>query len=118
MSTYIKVDGNPDDVTGTGARLKGQAESFKAQVQSVLGDIESIEADAPWGTDDPGQAFMKSYNQTPEGGGTPFSQSLKDELGNAGDQLSKAGDGIMLAMTQYQGTDTGNSSDIKNVKKV
>jgi len=116
MSTYVNVNGNPDDVTGTGARLKGQAESFGAQVKSILGDIQSIEAQQPWGTDEPGQAFLASYNQQPAGGGAPFSQSLQDEMSTAGEQLGKTGDGIMLAMVQYQSTDSTNSDDIKNVK--
>src|SRR5689334_20513861 len=117
MSTYIKVQGDPDDVTGTGARLKAQADSFSAQAESLLSDIQSIDAGRPWGGDEPGRRFEESYNQEPEGGGAPFSQSLQDSLSKAGDQLGKAGDGIMLAMAEYQGTDTTNSDDIRNIKQ-
>src|SRR5690349_1238920 len=117
MSTYVNVNGNPDEVTGTGARLKAQAEEFSSQVKSVLSDIQAIDAQQPWGGDDPGQAFLKSYHQEPEGGGAPFSQSLQDEMSTAGDQLSKTGDGVMFAMVQYQSTDSLNDDDIKNVKK-
>lgn len=115
MSTYVEVNGNPDDVTGTGARLKAAAQSFGAQAQSILNEITSIEAPQPWGSDEPGQAFLTSYNQTPQGSDTPFSQALQDDLTTAGEHLDKAGDGIMLAMVEYQSTDQTNSDAIKTV---
>jgi hypothetical protein len=115
MSTYVEVNGNPDDVTATGARLKAQADSFATQAQSVLSDITSIEGNAPWGGDAPGQEFVKAYNQTPKDGGAPFSDSLKDELSHAGEQLGKAGDAIMSAMVGYQSTDITNKDDISKV---
>jgi hypothetical protein len=118
MSSYLDLNGDPNEVTGIGARLKGQAESFAAQAQAILGDIQSIEGRAPWGDDEIGNTFVSRYNGVPEGGDTPFSQSLQDELGSAGENLGKAGDGIMLAMSSYQSTDSINESDIKGVKQV
>lgn len=115
MSTYVEVNGNPDDVTGTGARLKAAAQSFGAQAKSILGEIQSIDAQQPWGSDEAGHAFLTSYNQTPQGSHTPFSQALQDDLSTAGEHLDKAGDGIMLAMVEYQSTDSTNSDSIKSV---
>lgn len=115
MSSYLDLHGDPNEVSGIGARLKGQAESFAAQAQAILGDIQSIEGRAPWGNDEIGDTFVSRYNGVPEGGDTPFSQSLQDEMSHAGDNLGKTGDGIMLAMSSYQSTDSINESDIKNV---
>jgi len=115
MSSYLDLNGDPNEVTGIGARLKGQAESFQAQAQAILGDIQSIEGRAPWGNDEIGDTFVSRYNGVPEGGDTPFSESLQDEMSRAGDNLGKAGDGIMLAMSSYQSTDSINEGDIKNV---
>jgi hypothetical protein len=115
MSTYVKVDGNPDDVTATGARLKAQAAALGAQAQALLQEIKTLDGGEPWGHDEPGREFAKQYNQVPAGGTTPFSESLKDELAKAGELLSKVGDAIMLAMVNYQGTDSANSNDISKV---
>jgi len=114
MSTYIRLQGDPDEVSATGARLKAEAEAFGAQAKSILGDIQSIEAQQPWGSDEPGQKLLERYNQAPAGG-APFSQSLRDQLSTAGDELSRAGDAVMLAMVDYQSTDATNADDIKNV---
>ncbi len=116
MSTYVKLNGDPDDVTGVGARLKAEAETFGGKANAILNDIQSIEGGQPWGSDEPGQAFIKQYNQTPDGGGTPFSESLREELGNAGQHLSQTGDAIMMAMAEYQSTEIVNTNDIKSVK--
>jgi hypothetical protein len=117
MSTYVNVHGDPDDVTGTGARLKAAAETFGAKAQAILTEIQSIDSSRPWGSDEPGRAFDEQYNQVPPGGNTPFSESLQTEMSSAGEHLNKAGDGIMLAMTGYQSTDVVNTNDIKNVKQ-
>jgi hypothetical protein len=115
MSNYIKVEGDPDDVIGIGARLKSQAASFGAQAQGILHEITSIDGGAPWGQDETGHEFQKSYNQVPEGGDTPFSDAVKTELSKAGEQLDKVGDGIMLAMTSYQSVDTTSEHDIRKL---
>jgi hypothetical protein len=117
MSTYVDLHGDPDDVTSTGARLKAAAESFGAQAKEILNEIQSIDTGAPWGSDEPGQAFASQYHQTPQGGGPPFSESLQTEMSSAGEHLGKAGDAIMLAMSGYQSTDITNTNDIKNVEK-
>lgn len=117
MSTYVSLNGQPDDVTAVGARLKAEAETFGANAKSILNDIQSIESGQPWGSDEPGQAFVAQYNQAPDGG-TPFSDSLREELGTAGDHLNQTGDAIMMAMTNYQSTEITNTNDIKSVKDV
>src|SRR5258705_11441505 len=117
MSTYVDLHGDPDDVTSTGARLKAEADSFGGKAQSILNDIVSLEAGAPWGGDEPGQAFADQYNHAPENG-TAFSESLRKELGEAGKHLGDTGDAIMQAMVQYQSTDITNTNDIKNIKNV
>ncbi len=115
MSTYVSLNGEPDDVTAVAARLKAEAETLGGKAKSLLNDIQSLESGQPWGSDEPGQAFIAQYNQAPDGG-TPFSESLREELGDAGDHLNKTGDAIMMAMTDYQSTDIINSNDIKNVQ--
>jgi hypothetical protein len=115
MSTYVKVEGDPDDVTGIGARLTAQAASFGAQAQGILHEITTIDSAAPWGQDETGQEFQKSYNQVPEGGDTPFSDAVKTELSKAGELLDKVGNGIILAMGSYQSVDTTNENDIRKL---
>lgn len=117
MSTYVNLHGDPDDVTGTGARLKAAAETFSTRSQALLNEIQSIDGSRPWGSDEPGRAFDEQYNQVPAGGDTPFSESLQKELSTAGEHLGRAGDAIMLAMSGYQSTDIVNTNDISNVKK-
>jgi hypothetical protein len=118
MSTYIKVEGDPEDVTAIGARLKAQAAAFGAQAQGILHEITAIDGAAPWGQDDAGRTFAEQYNKVPEGSDPntpPFSEAVKNELSKAGEQLDKVGQAIIMTMAGYQGTDATNDNDIRKV---
>jgi|SRR5215467_2535161 len=105
----------PAQVAATALQLKSLAVEFGAQAGGILAGIESIEGRKPWGSDEPGQAFERSYNQTPQDSDTPFSKSLHDELGNAGKVLGELSDNILNAVASYQSTDVDSSEDIVNV---
>ncbi len=117
MGTYVDVN-DPNGVAAVGALLRAKADALAAQAKQVLGDIQSHEAGAPWGADQVGADFLKNYQQTPQGGGTAFDQSLKDELAGAGQDLARTGDGVMMAMVNFQGTDNGNAADIRGTTAV
>ena len=116
MPTYLKIDGNPDEVSGTGALIKAQAEAFAGKAQGILSEIDTLEGGAPWGADATGQSFHHQYTAVPQGSDKPFNEALRDELQNAGKDLTKTGDGVILAMTGYQSNDTTSASDISRVK--
>jgi hypothetical protein len=104
----------PQQVAATGIQLKALATEFGSSASAILGEIESIEGGQPWGHDETGQAFASSYNQVPSGGDKPFSQSLRDELSDAGKTLGTISDGIVNAVAEYQLTDSDNSDAINN----
>ncbi|WP_131785283.1 hypothetical protein [Protofrankia symbiont of Coriaria ruscifolia] len=112
MSTFLDVDGDPNEVSATGALLRSMAQTFKTKVQGPLADINAIDAERPWGADHFGEGFEHTYNYTPEGTDQPLRDSVRDGMSNAGDLLTRVGDGTVLAMTEYQGTDVQNASDI------
>jgi hypothetical protein len=125
MSTYVSVNGSPDEVSGVGAQLKAKADAMNASAQGILADIQGKEAGAPWGGDPTGQDFYnKQYHVIPqtEGGGdpapgTPYAdEALKDKLLNAGNDLAKIGNGMIDAMVGYQSADTTSAIDLSKVK--
>ena len=125
MSTYVSVSGSPDEVSGVGAQLKARAEALNSNAQAILSDIQGREAGAPWGGDQTGQDFYtKQYHVIPqtEGGGqpapgTPYADdALKDTLANAGNDLSKIGNGMIDAMVGYQSADATSAADLSKVK--
>jgi hypothetical protein len=118
MSTLINIDGNPDDVRGTGAQLKAMAEDLGAQAASIASEIETKESGQPWGNDHFGNSFktqQNGYLSVPEGADKPFNEILKHELNNAGEGLGRIGDGTMGAMNDYQLTDGVNGQQINKV---
>ena len=116
MGTYIDIQGDPNDLTGRGAMLKAIAEKFKAQADAVASQIAGVEGEQPWGHDKFGDAFVQFYNQPPEGGGDPVKDQIKQGLDEAGHLLGQVGDRTILAMTEYQGTDSENASDINSTR--
>ena len=116
MGTYVDIQGDPNDVTGRGAMLKAIAAKFKAEAAGVASKISGVEGEQPWGQDKFGDAFVKFYNQPPEGGGDPVKDQIRDGLSEAGDLLDKVGGRTMLAMTEYQGTDSQKSADITSTQ--
>jgi hypothetical protein len=115
MGTYVNVEGNPNEIGGKGAVLRGLAEGFQAQVQGVVGEIEAVEGEHPQASDKYGQAFDASYKQVPEGGTEPLRDSVVDGMSRAGERLVTLGGGVVDAMASYQGTDAQNASDITHV---
>lgn len=115
MGSFIDIQGDPNEVGATGAQLRALAESFEAKTKAILGDINAVEAERPWGSDKYGNAFEASYHQTGEGGDTPLSTDVKDGMSEAGRRLARVGQGTVMAMTEYQGVDAQNSADLRNV---
>jgi hypothetical protein len=112
MGTYLDIEGDPNEVTGTGAKLRAMAESFQGRAQGILGDIRAVEGERPWGSDQYGQAFETTYNVVPEGGEGTLRDSVQDGMQDAGGRLKRVGENTVLAMTEYQGTDADNAAQI------
>jgi hypothetical protein len=112
LGTYLRVDGDPNEVSGTGAILRSMGETLNNRAQGILGDINAVEAERPWGDDSYGQAFESTYNVTPEGSDGPLRQAVADGMSRAGEGLTRVGDATVLAMSEYQGTDVENRDDI------
>jgi hypothetical protein len=117
VGTYVDIDGDPNDIGARGAALSALGTSFHAKAAAVLSEIQAIEAEQPWAHDEAGNSYWETYNKPPEGGTTPFRETLQDGLARAGDLLSKIGQKTMLAMTEFQGIDQQNSADIKSAKQ-
>jgi hypothetical protein len=112
MGTFLNVDGDPNEVAGTGAVLRSIAESFKTETQAVLGEINAVHAERPWGSDQYGNAFETTYYAVPDGAEESLPDLVETGMNRAGDGLSRVGDGTILAMTEFQGTDIDNATRI------
>ena len=113
MGSYLDIQDDPNEVSGTGAILRSIGTSFQSEAQGILGDIRAVEGERPWGNDSYGQAFEQTYNVVPEGGEGSLRDGLADGLDRAGDGLIKSGDKTVMAMTEFQGVDDDNANDIK-----
>jgi uncharacterized protein YukE len=116
MSTYLKINENPDEITGMGAQIQARGTELNSAAQGILSEITTLEAGAPWGGDDTGRGFHKQYTHVPDGGGSPANESLKDVLAKAGKDLEKIGGGVMRAMVGYQASDQDSATDISRTK--
>jgi|SRR5690606_25316067 len=113
MGTYLKIDGDPNEISGKGAILRSLGETFRARIQGLQGEIQAIEAERPWGNDKYGQAFESTYNYVPDGSETRLRDDLSEGMSHAGERLIKVGDKTVLAMTEYQATDATNETEIR-----
>jgi hypothetical protein len=112
MGSYLDIQDDPNEVSGTGAILRSIGTSFKSQAQGILGDINAVGSERPWGNDQYGQAFEQTYNVVPEGSEGPLREAVSDGLNRAGEGLVNVGDKTVMAMTEFQGVDDGNRDDI------
>jgi hypothetical protein len=112
MGTYLNVEGDPNELAGKGAILRSMAATFASQARTYQAQISAIEGEEPWGSDEYGQAFRTTYFAQPEGAEVPLPAMVSKGLGQAGERLTKVGDNTILAMTDYQGTDTANAGQI------
>ena len=112
MGSYLDIQDDPNEVSGTGAILRSIGTSFQSQAQGILGEINAVEGERPWGSDSYGQAFEQTYNVVPEGSEGPLREAVDDGLNRAGEGLVKGGDKTVMAMTEYQGVDDDNRNNI------
>ncbi len=112
MGSYLDIRDDPNEVSGTGAILRSIGTSFKSQAQGILGEINAVDGERPWGNDQYGQAFEQTYNVVPEGSDGPLREAVSDGLNRAGEGLVNVGDKTVMAMTEFQGVDDGNRDDI------
>ncbi|GAB3161178.1 hypothetical protein GCM10027290_68020 [Micromonospora sonneratiae] len=116
MVTFIDIDGDPNQVSATGAVLRAMAEGFRGKIQGIKGEISGIESERPWGNDKYGKAFETTFNQVPDGGESSLRDSVADGMSRAGDGLIKVGDTTILAMTSYLGVDIEGETEINQVQ--
>jgi hypothetical protein len=112
MGSFLDIQDDPNEVTGTAAILRSMGTSFQSEAQTILGDINAVNAERPWGNDEYGQAFEQTYNVVPEGSEVPLRDAVDDGLSRAGEGLIKPADKTVLAMTEYQGVDDDNRTNI------
>jgi hypothetical protein len=76
MSTYLEIDGDPNQVGASGAAVRAVSESFTARSRAIAANIRAIEAERPWGDDKYGQAFETTYSFVPDGGRSPLREEI------------------------------------------
>jgi hypothetical protein len=113
MPDFVSIVGGTEPIRAAGAKISALADKLQARSAAVAADIDALEADEPWGGDEAGQNFFKSYTDATDGG--PFNEALKDLLNNGADDLHRVGDGIVAAMDVLQLTDGDNASAIGGV---
>lgn len=115
MGTFINVDGDPNEVRGTGAGIRAMAEVFGGDIRGILSKINGLDASRPWGSDSFGEDFNKQYNQIGEDGKTA-SDRMKGWLQQAGEGAESASLKTMRAMDGYQAEDHRGGIDINSVR--
>jgi hypothetical protein len=114
MGTFLRIDDDPNEISGGGAILRSMAEGFKGEAQGILGEIQAIDAERPWASDKYGQAFETKYTEPEEGQEMAVRDAVQERLGQAGESLSTVGGQTVLAMTEYQGSDQDGATDIND----
>ncbi|MDQ7906554.1 hypothetical protein RB614_18730 [Phytohabitans sp. ZYX-F-186] len=84
MGSYLDIQDDPNEVSGTGAILRAIGTSFQGQARGILADINAVNAERPWGSG----------------------------LDRAGEGLIRPADKTVLAMTEYQGVDAESRTKI------
>jgi hypothetical protein len=116
MSNDFVNISDPDAVRANAVRLSAAGETLDGEAQSQVSAIEAIEGEAPWGGDKYGAAFLKGYEQQPQGGGAQANSSVQESLDQLGPEATKIGDAVTQAMVDYDAADTANASDINSVR--
>jgi hypothetical protein len=117
MGSYLDIDGDPNQIAGTGAILQGLAETFKAKVSGVQAKIHGAEGERPWGNDKFGHGFETTYNMPiAEGSKEKLVDSMSEGMSKAGDGLAKLGGNVVRGMNEYQGEDHAGGTGIKQVQ--
>jgi hypothetical protein len=102
MSDEVAIP-DASHVQAIGNMIGALGESLQAQASDLLAQIDTIEAEKPWGNDDFGQQIVAGYTTVPPGGNQPFNELLKGylqdntALSTAGNALSRSVDTIQLA---------------------
>ncbi|GAA4459126.1 hypothetical protein [Phytohabitans houttuyneae] len=112
MGSFLDIQDDPNQVSGTAAILRSMGTTFQSEAQTILGDINAVNAERPWGNDQYGQAFEQTYDVVPEGSDVPLRQVVDEGLGRAGEGLVTSAGKTVLAMTEYQGVDEDNRANI------
>ncbi|MFC7548808.1 hypothetical protein [Plantactinospora sp. GCM10030261] len=114
MGSFIRIDGDPNEIRGTGAKLRALAEAFSGDVQGIAGQIRTADSAKPWGSDKFGQEFDAQYNKVDNG--QVISEAVKDRMTDAGELGLTAGNRVVRAMDGYQLADHDGERDINSVQ--
>ena len=115
MSEYVRIDGDPNEVHGTAARLEAMGARMDSAAQSAISKINSLAGSAPWGNDDYGTAFLETYNQKTagaDGSAGALSDVVQQDLGATGPAMTKLGGDVSSAIASYTLNDSTSSADI------
>jgi len=117
MSDYLKINGDPADVIGTATLITAGAESLKADLGGLLGEIERLESDSIIGHDEFADSFNKNYRQqvATGDGSAPATDATKQAASALADTASRYGNGVISAMQGYLVTDGQNATGIDSV---
>lgn len=107
---FVDLTEGPDGLRSRAVQLAGQAESFADRLASLLAQIEGIEGARPWGGDEYGDAFVKSYAQPTEAG--PFHEAVDDQVRDLGPEATKIGTVLSAGATDYLTGDLQAADDI------
>lgn len=117
MSDYLKLNGDPADVIGMATLITAGAESLKADLGGLLGDIERLESDSIIGHDEFADSFNKNYRQqvSTGDGSAPATDATKKAAAALADTGDRYGNAVIAAMQGYLVTDGQNANDINAV---
>lgn len=114
MSDYLKLNGEPADVIGMATLITAGAESLKADLGGLLGDIERLESASVIGSDEFADSFNKNYRQqvSTGNGSAPATDATKQAASSLADTGSQYGNAVISAMQDYMVTDGQNATSI------
>lgn len=114
MSDYLKLNGDPADVIGMATLITAGAESLKADLAGLLGDIERLESDGVIGSDEFADSFTKNYRQqvSTGNGSATATDATKQAASSLAETGSAYGNGVISAMQSFLVTDGQNATDI------
>lgn len=110
---WLELTEGPDGLRSRAAQLSGQAEGFAERLSSLLQQIADVEAGRPWGGDQYGAAFEKSYHQATEEG--PFAQAVDGQVRDLGPEAGEIGIALTAGASDYQAEDLRAADDIGRV---
>jgi hypothetical protein len=114
MSNYTGLD-DGDGVRSAGANILASADDYSSKIVTHNANLDGLEAGAPWGDDEYGEAFKKNYMGS-DGKGHDHTDTRKSAA-DAGARGVKIGNGALHGATDIQVADLEGQLGIEQVGK-